>query len=80
MIARHPSALWRDTPSSLLVLTADDEVARLVGPGRRLWLALDEPRSLDELAALVDPAGELDAMTSFVADLRALGLVVDPSV
>ena len=78
MIARHPSALWRDTPSSLLVLSAGDEVVRLVGPGRQLWLALEEPRTLTELAAAVGGRrGALAEAEAFVAGLQALGLVVE---
>ena len=74
MIARQPSALWRDTPSSLLVLTPGDDVVRLVGPGRLVWLALENPTTIADLSvALGDP----DAVATFVAELRAFDLVVD---
>jgi len=75
VIERHPSARWRDTPSSLLILGPDDDVVRLVGPGRQLWLALDAPTTLE--AMTVEAGGDAEAVAEFVTELRALGLVVD---
>ena len=85
MIARHHAALWRDTPSSLLVLAPGDDVVRLEGAGRELWLALDEPSTLPTLAVQLarrsrgaaDPsAPDIHGVARFVTELRALGLVV----
>jgi len=59
----------------LLILGPDDDVVRLVGPGRDLWLALDAPSRLEQVTA--EMGGDVDAVASFVTELRALGLVVD---
>ncbi len=71
------------------MLTPADEVARLVGPGREVWLALDQPCTLADLSAAVSrrlgrpvdgPDGGEAAgggVARFVAELRALDLVVD---
>ncbi|HEY5154880.1 MAG TPA: hypothetical protein VIJ47_09110 [Acidimicrobiales bacterium] len=89
VIARPPAALWRDTPSSLLVLAPGDDVVRLAGAGRELWLALDEPSTLPALAVEVarrssgtaapaaPAAPDVHGVERFVTELRALGLVVD---
>ena len=37
-VRRRDDVLWRDLPSSLLLLTTHDTVIRLTGAGRLLWL------------------------------------------
>jgi hypothetical protein len=83
-VRRRPGVVWRDLPTSLMILEPDDTVIRLVGPGRLLWLLLDEPASMTELEAFFasmddeagDGAGELVAgVPDYVGRLGDLGLI-----
>jgi len=83
-VRRRDDVVWRDLPSSLLLLTPDDTVIRLTGAGRLLWLVLDEPATVTELeqffASVTDEAGTVHAelaagVPDYVGHLGELGLI-----
>ena len=79
VVTRRPDALWRDTPSGVLVLGDDDELICIEGAGRLLWLVLDRPATMAELHALFRDADQpveelLDGLEGGVLDLVELGL------
>jgi hypothetical protein len=77
---RDPRVLWRFGPG-LVVLLARDSVAptSLSGTGVALWAALDEPRTIRQLAARLaaEFGADLDVVESdiepVVASLAAIG-------
>lgn len=48
---RVARVVWRQGADRVLVARLDGDSAELVGAAALLWLALDEPRTLDMLAA-----------------------------
>jgi len=77
-VRRAPGALWRELPESVLVLRADDSVVRLTGPGRALWLVLDQPATVEQLEqAFVDSdrSAMVAGVRGYLTDLEHLGLV-----
>ena len=78
LIRRVRGALWRGRPGAVLVLRPDDSVIRLTGPGSVLWLMLEEPATVAELAdafVAADDPGLLDGLGGYLVELRDLGLV-----
>jgi len=77
VVSRRSDALWRDTPSGVLVLGDDDEIICIEGAGRLLWLVLEQPTTMAELSAFfADATNDLSVgLERGVADLAALGLV-----
>lgn len=83
-VSRRPGVVWRDLPTSLMILEPDDTVIRLVGAGRLLWLLLDEPTSLTDLEEFFEsigdeaggPSADLAAgVPEYLARLDELGLI-----
>jgi len=77
-VRRAPGALWRDLPESVLVLQVDDSVVRLTGPGRALWLVLEEPATVEQLEqAFVDSdrSAMVAGVRGYLGELEQLGLV-----
>lgn len=65
--ARVPDALWRVGPDAVLVRRVTDhlgEALDLAGGAALVWLALDEPRTVDSLASVLDasPAAVIEAV------------------
>jgi hypothetical protein len=58
-IARAPRVVWREGPGCVLVRRVGDEALELTGMAAFVWLALAEPRRIDELEAEVADAAEL---------------------
>jgi hypothetical protein len=66
---RSPWVLWRTTATAVLARHVDGRGTTLSGTGVALWDHLDQPRTLDELVALMQ--GAFDApVDDLTRDLR----------
>ncbi len=74
VVRRRPDALWRDTPSGVLVLGEGDDLICIEGAGRLLWLVLERPATMAELHRFFDDS-LLEGLEGGVLDLAGLGLV-----
>lgn len=75
-VVRAQDLLWRVAPDCILVRRLDDPgdaILELVGGAALVWLALDEPRTVAELAAGFDV--EADNVRQALDALAAQGLV-----
>src|SRR5262249_6970749 len=70
----RPDARWRDTPTGVLILGDGDEIVCLEGAGRLVWLVLDEPATVAELAAAL-PDDAVAGLDEGLEALARLGLV-----
>ena len=78
----HDAVAWRDVDGEVVALDlSSGEYVTLNGAGRLLWLALDEPVSVDDLAQLLVTSfgisreqGIADCLT-FLSDLEGRSLV-----
>ena len=71
-LQRNPDVLQQDLDGEVLLLLPEgSEVLRLNDSASALWRALDEPRTLDEVAALLAETYAAD-LGVVVADLLAL--------
>ena len=75
VVTRRPDALWRDTPSGVLVLGDDDDLICIEGAGRLLWLVLERPTTMAELQQLFTDADQPDAALLDGLEGGVLGLV-----
>jgi hypothetical protein len=69
---RAPSALWRDTLDSTVVLADDVEPVRLRGTARPLWHALAEGGTATALATRVAGTADSDVVADLEQALEAL--------
>lgn len=74
VVRRRVDALWRDTPTGVLILGEGDEIVCLEGAGRLVWLVLDEPTAVADLAAAL-PDDLVAGLGAGLAELADLGLV-----
>ncbi len=74
-VRRRPDALWRDTPSGVLVLGEDDDLICIEGAGRLLWLVLEQPATMAELRQFFTDADDPDAALLDGLEGGVLGLV-----
>jgi hypothetical protein len=84
MQLRKDDLTWQIAGDDVVVLDLEGSIyLKLNGSGRVLWEALADPRTESELvAALVEQYGIDEArassdVTTFLADLRTRGLLVD---
>lgn len=82
IVTRSERAIVEDVGGETVVLDLDgDTFLRLNTAGAALWKALDEPRSIESLAAAleaefgVDPPVALADTSAFVEDMRGRGLL-----
>jgi hypothetical protein len=80
LVRRRPDALWRDTPSGVLVLGDGDDLICVEGAGRLLWLVLEQPATMAEIQQFfTDPDRPdpelLGGLEGGVLGLVELGLV-----
>ena len=70
-LQRNPDVLQRELDGEVLLLLPEgSEVIHLNDSASALWFALDEPRTLDEVVALLAEAYAADPAVVF-ADLQA---------
>jgi Coenzyme PQQ synthesis protein D (PqqD) len=81
-VSRTPDQPWCDLGPEVVVLRVrDNSYYRFEGSGRSIWLLLEEPRSVGDLAALLtteylgDPAAIAAEVKRFLAHCAELGLV-----
>ena len=75
VVRRRTDALWRDTPTAVLVLGEGDDLICIEGAGRLLWLMLAEPVTMAELQQVYGDLDLADGLEGGVLDLAELGLV-----
>jgi hypothetical protein len=75
LVRRRPDALWRDTPSGVLVLGEGDDVICIEGAGRLLWLVLERPATMAELHRFFSDTDLSTGLDGGVQGLVELGLV-----
>lgn len=79
-IARAPNVVWRLAPDRLLVRFVDgraDAARDVLGAAVLVWLVLDQPYAVAELAALLgDEVMSADELNQALCVLVAAGLVV----
>ena len=81
-VTRSDRAIVEDVGGETVILDLDgDTFLRLNAAGATLWNALDEPRSIESLAAELEKAFGVDSPTAvadtsaFVDDMRGRGLL-----
>ena len=82
-LQRNPDVLQQDLDGEVLLLLPEgSEVLHLNDSASALWRALDEPRTLDEVAALLadayaaDPAVVRADLLALLPELQARGAVL----
>ncbi len=81
-LVRSPAVLWRGFPGHLVVATVDDELRRASGPAFEIWVELEQPIAVGELADILSHrhgvAREqiLSDITPFLSEMVASGYVV----
>lgn len=75
VVRRRPDALWRDTPSGVLVLGEGDDLICIEGAGRVLWLVLDQPTTMADLHASFTDTDLAPGLEGGVLGLVEVGLV-----
>lgn len=78
---RRDEVLWRDGGDLLVLARVDGHALTVTGPGGAVWAALDRPRTLVEVSAVLarafeaDPARVRDDLERLLTDLADQGFV-----
>ena len=76
--ARAPRVLWRLAPDRVLVRPVGGDGLDLTGMAALVWMAVDEPHRLDDLAqelAGIDPTVTEESLTKVLTQLASCDLV-----
>jgi len=82
-LGRAHDVLWRRTAGSVVIRHLDGRGVVLTGTGPMVWDALDQPRTILEVAATLAaafdrPANEIAAdLVETIAALRSSGMVIE---